>query len=158
VVIAQGSLQIKADRVEIKAAPPGRLPRPLPEVARSARPSFRQKRDRVDETVEAEALRVEYDGANEKVRFVGDAKMRRGAGQRPGGRDHRVRSSPTTNAPSTIVFEGGTPPSVGATARAGQRCVFIPRNAEAAASPAGQVNAPDATAALDGRAHGHQPA
>ena len=75
VVIAQGSLQIKADRVEIKEAPPGRYQA----TARGSteRPAqFRQKRDRIDETVEAEALRVEYDGANEKVRFVGDAKMR----------------------------------------------------------------------------------
>ena len=131
VVIAQGSLQIKADRVEIKEAPPGRYQA----TARGSaeRPAqFRQKRDRVDETVEAEALRVEYDGANEKVRFVGDAKMRV---VRSSGPPDEASAAVITydQRTDTIVFEGGPPPSVGAPpGRA--RLVFIPRNAEAAAS------------------------
>ena len=75
VVIAQGTLLIKADRVEVREDVPGRY---MANAKGNAdKPAtFRQKRDRVDEVVEAEAQRVEYDGANEKVRFIGDAKLR----------------------------------------------------------------------------------
>ena len=75
---------------------------------------------------------VEYDGANEKVRFVGDAKMRV---VRSSGPPDEASAAVITydQRTDTIVFEGGPPPSVGAPpGRA--RLVFIPRNAEAAAS------------------------
>jgi lipopolysaccharide export system protein LptA len=131
VVIAQGSLQIKADRVEVREEPPGRY---LATARGSAeRPAqFRQKRDRVDETVEAEALRVEYDGANEKVRFVGDAKLRVVRASGPPDEAHAAVITYDQRS-DTIVFEGGPPPSAGAPpGRA--RLVFIPRSADAAAS------------------------
>ena len=41
---------------------------------------FRQKRDRVDEFIEGEADRMEYDGKADTVRLIGNAEMRRLAG------------------------------------------------------------------------------
>jgi lipopolysaccharide export system protein LptA len=131
VVIVQGTLQIKADQVEIREDAPGRYQANARGTAE--RPaSFRQKRDRVDEVVEAEAQRVEYDGAGEKVRFVGDARMRV---VRPSGPPDEANAAVITydQRSDTIVFEGGAPATAGS-APGRARLVFIPRHVDAAAS------------------------
>jgi lipopolysaccharide export system protein LptA len=133
VVITQGTLQIKADRVEVHEDVPGRYQAHAK--GSPDRPAtFRQKRDRVDEVVEAEAERVEYDGATEKVRFIGDAKLRI---VRPSGPPDEANAAVITydQRSDTIVFEGSSPAvSGGANGRA--RLVFIPRQADAASEPA----------------------
>lgn len=132
VVITQGTLQIKADRVEFRENPPGRYQANARGSA--GKPAtFRQKRDRVDEVVEAEAERVEYDGAAEKVRFIGHAKLRV---VRPGGPPDEADAAVITydQRSDTIVFEGSSAAASGpATGRA--RLVFIPRQADAASEP-----------------------
>jgi lipopolysaccharide export system protein LptA len=132
VVIAQGTLLIKADRVEVREDVPGRYlahARGNPDKPAT----FRQKRDRVDEVVEAEAAKVEYDGANEKVRFIGDAKLRV---VRPAGPPDEANAAVITydQRSDTIVFEGASPAASGA-ANGRARLVFIPRQAEAASEP-----------------------
>ena len=132
VVIAQGTLLIKADRVEVREDVPGRYlanARGNPDKPAT----FRQKRDRVDEVVEAEAARVEYDGANEKVRFIGDAKLRV---VRPAGPPDEANAAVITydQRSDTIVFEGASPAASGA-ANGKARLVFIPRPSEAASEP-----------------------
>ena len=131
VVITQGTMQIKADRVEVRENPPGRYQAHA--FGSAERPAtFRQKRDRVDEVVEAEGERVEYDGAIEKVRFIGNAKMRL---VRPSGPPDEANAAVITydQRSDTIVFEGGSPAAPGETpGRA--RLVFIPRSTEPAAS------------------------
>ncbi len=132
VVIAQGTLLIKADRVEVREDVPGRYMAHAKGTADKPA-TFRQKRDRVDEVVEAEAQRVEYDGANEKVRFIGDAKLRV---VRPAGPPDEANAAVITydQRSDTIVFEGASPAASGAdNGRA--RLVFIPRQAEAASEP-----------------------
>ncbi|MBI5268641.1 MAG: lipopolysaccharide transport periplasmic protein LptA [Burkholderiales bacterium] len=131
VVITQGTLQIKADRVEVREDTPGRFHATA--IGSSGRPAtFRQKRDRVDEYVEAEAARVEYDGAAERVRFVGDAQLRV---LRPSGPPDEASAAVITyeQRSDTITFEGGAPATPGA-APGRARLVFIPRAAEPAAS------------------------
>lgn len=131
VVITQGTLRIQADRVEVRENVPGRYQA----VAKgsSGKPAtFRQKRDRVDEVVEAEAERVEYDGAAERVRFVGDAKLRV---VRPSGPPDEASAAVISydQRSDTIVFEGASPTASGpATGRA--RLVFVPRQADGSAS------------------------
>ncbi len=79
VVIAQGTMAIRAERVEV---------RDLPNDHRSAialgeggkRASFRQKRDGVDEHIEGTADRIEYDSRGDVVKFVGNAQVRRTRG------------------------------------------------------------------------------
>lgn len=135
VVITQGTLQIKADRVEVREDVPGRYhaqakgspDRPV---------TFRQKRDRVDEVIEAESERVEYDGAAEKVRFIGNAKLRV---VRPSGPPDEANAAVITydQRSDTIVFEGSSPAASGA-ADGRARLVFIPRQADNAASEPGR--------------------
>jgi lipopolysaccharide export system protein LptA len=132
VVIAQGTLLIKADRVEVREDVPGRYMANAKGNAEKPA-TFRQKRDRVDEVVEAEAERVEYDGANEKVRFIGDAKLRV---VRPAGPPDEANAALITydQRSDTIVFEGASPSASGA-ASGRARLVFIPRQAESASEP-----------------------
>jgi lipopolysaccharide export system protein LptA len=76
VVIAQGTMVIRADRVELRELPDGY--RAAIAIGTPARPaSYKQKRDGVDETVEGSADRIEYDGRAEKLRFVGNGSVRR---------------------------------------------------------------------------------
>jgi lipopolysaccharide export system protein LptA len=133
VVINQGTLQIKADRVEVREDVPGRYMANAK--GNAGKPAtFRQKRDRVDEVVEAEAERVEYDGAAEKVRFLGDAKLRV---VRPSGPPDEANAAVITydQRSDTIVFEGGATSAAASGPGNGRvRLVFIPRQAEGAAS------------------------
>ena len=75
VVITQGTLQIHADRVEVSQDKDGnRLGFAFGSPEHPA--TFRQKRDRPDEWSEGEATRIEYDSAANRVRFIGNARLR----------------------------------------------------------------------------------
>ncbi len=75
VELTQGSLRIQAAEVELRDTPGGRLA--LAEGGASgALVTFRQKRDGLDEWIEGQARRVEYDGAALTVRFVDKAQLR----------------------------------------------------------------------------------
>jgi lipopolysaccharide export system protein LptA len=131
VTMTQGTLLIKADRIEVREENPGKFTaRAQGQAGQPA--SFRQKRDRADEYVEAQADQIQYDGAAERVVFSGDARLR------------VLRAGKVTDEASaqtisydqradTIVFEGGGQVSPGLTAGRA-RLVFTPRNAEAPAS------------------------
>jgi lipopolysaccharide export system protein LptA len=76
VVVAQGTMAIRADRVEVRERPDGhRGATALGSVGKPA--TFRQKRDGVDETIEGSAERIEYDSRGDVVRFSGNAQVRR---------------------------------------------------------------------------------
>ena len=132
VVISQGTLQIKADKVEIKEDAQGR---PLAAaVGNGQRPaSFRQKRDRPDEYIEAEAQRIDYDGGADRVRFSGGARMRL---VRAGVvTDEASAAAIVYDQPSdTVTFEGGASSGAASAASGRARLVFVPRNVDTAAS------------------------
>jgi lipopolysaccharide export system protein LptA len=76
VSISQGTMQIRAERVEVSESGEGfRSAQATGSAARQA--TFRQKRDGVDEWVEAAADRIEYDAKADTLRFVGRAVVRR---------------------------------------------------------------------------------
>ena len=76
VSITQGSLLIRADRVELREMPDGfRAATAIGTPGRQA--NYKQKRDNVDETVEGVADRIEFDGRADTVRFVGNGNVRR---------------------------------------------------------------------------------
>lgn len=76
VLISQGTLSIKAERVEVHENAQGfRTAIALGGGGRQA--NFRQKREGVDEYVEGFADRVEYDGQADTVHFIGHAQVRR---------------------------------------------------------------------------------
>jgi len=132
VVVSQGTLQIKADKVEIREDAQGR---PLAAASGSASQpaSFRQKRDRPDEYIEAEAQRIDYDGGADRVRFSGGAKMRL---VRAGVvTDEASASAIVYDQPSdTVTFEGSANPGKAGASDGRARLVFVPRNVDTAAS------------------------
>jgi lipopolysaccharide export system protein LptA len=76
VVFAQGTLQIRADRLELRKTPEGyEIAQAIGSAARPA--AYRQKRDGVDEVVEGQSQRIDYDSRAGTLRFVGQAVVRR---------------------------------------------------------------------------------
>lgn len=130
VAITQGSLQIKADRVEIKEDAQGHF-QALATANAGRQASFRQKRDKVNEFMEGLAERIEYDGSAERVRLSGNARLRL---IRPGFAPDEA-SAPVIvydQKGDTLTFEGSTgQPGVSKPAT----LVFVPR-AAAASEPA----------------------
>ena len=75
VTISQGTMLIRADRVELRELPNGyRAATAIGSPGRQA--SYRQKRDNLDEFVEGQADRIEFDGRADTVRFIGNGQMR----------------------------------------------------------------------------------
>ena len=75
VVVSQGSLQISADRLQIRQGPNGeRLGVAFGKAGAPVK--FRQHGDRPDEWNEGQADRVEVDGAANQVRLIGAASLR----------------------------------------------------------------------------------
>jgi lipopolysaccharide export system protein LptA len=76
VVISQGTLQIRADRLELRETAQGyQMAMALGSAAKPA--SYRQKRDGADEYVEGQAQRIDYDSKAGTLRFEGAAVVRR---------------------------------------------------------------------------------
>jgi lipopolysaccharide export system protein LptA len=82
VVVAQGTMAIRAERVEVRERADGH--RSAIALGSGGKPaSFKQKRDGVDESIEGVAERIEYDSRGDVVRFVGNALVRRLRGGAP---------------------------------------------------------------------------
>jgi lipopolysaccharide export system protein LptA len=126
VTISQGTLLIHADRVEVREPETGQYTAVALGLA-GQRATFRQKRDRVDEFIEAEADRIEYDGAAELVRCIGAAQLRiLRAGEVS---DEATAATIVYNQRTdTVVFDGGAPVAAGS-APGKARLVFTPRPA-----------------------------
>lgn len=76
VVISQGTLQLRADRLELRETPEGY--QMAVAIGSAAKPAtYRQKRDGADETVEGQAQRIDYDSRAGTLRFEGAAVVRR---------------------------------------------------------------------------------
>jgi len=76
VVIKQGTMTIRAERIEVREGPNGARSAVATGIAGKPA-SYRQKRDGVDEYVEGSADRIEYDGQAGTLRFVGNGVVRR---------------------------------------------------------------------------------
>jgi len=75
VVLTQGTLVLRADRMIVREDPQGFNQG----TAYGNLAKFRQKRDGVDEYIEGEAERIEYDGRAERLQLFERAQMKRGA-------------------------------------------------------------------------------
>ena len=97
VVITKGSIQIRGARVEVRQDPQGyQFGTVLAGPDQIA--SFRQKREGVNEYIEGQAQRIEYDSRADQVKFSGQAVLRRYRGQ--------VLSDETAGA--VIVYDNRT--------------------------------------------------
>ena len=130
VIITQGTLTIRADRMVFRQNPDNSMM-----VSAYGNPvSFRQKRDGFDEYYEGFAQRVEYDGAKEFVELFDRALLRRGQDE--------IRSNYISYSSATEIFKAeGRPGSTSAADAAGPgprvRGVFQPKS-EAPLLPAGK--------------------
>ena len=76
VVVTKGTMTIRAGRIEVRETPDGY--HSAVAIGAAGKPAtFRQKRDGVDEWIEGEAERLEYDGKTDTIRFVTNAAVRR---------------------------------------------------------------------------------
>ena len=143
VVVAQGSLAIRAEHVELRQLADGR--RVATALGVAGRPAtFRQKREGLDETIEGTAERIEYDDRSDTVRFVGTAAVRR---LRGGTTADEITGALITydNLNEVFVVQG----KPGGTLDAGRdrvRAVFTPQDGKDAAAPAAPKDKPPAPA------------
>ncbi|HMM46418.1 MAG TPA: lipopolysaccharide transport periplasmic protein LptA [Thiobacillaceae bacterium] len=74
VILSQGTLLLRADRVQVTQNERG-----LEKVIAIGRPVFfRQKLDDREEFIEGYASRMEYEGTNNQLELIGEARLRRG--------------------------------------------------------------------------------
>ncbi len=131
VVITQGTMVLRADRIEMRERPDGY--REAMAVGSAERPArFRQKRDGVDETVEGVAERIEFDTRSDTVRLVGQAAVRRLRGDVVA---DEITGSLITwdNTNELFKVTGGQPTPDNPSGRV--RAVLAPREQNAASGP-----------------------
>ena len=134
VIITKGTIVIKADRVEVRETPDGY--RTAVAIGGSTRPAtFRQKRDGVDEFIDGQAERLEYDDKADTIRFVNNAIVRRLRGATIG---DEITGSLITYDNTTEVFSVSGGNTANATPGGGGRvrAVLTPREGTAAAAEA----------------------
>jgi len=138
VVISQGTMVIRADRVEVRESSDGF--RTAVAIGSASHPaSYRQRRDADDEWVEGSAERIEFDARADTLRFNGHATVRRLRGAEPADEITGGAITWDNNAELFSVTGGGT----SATNPGGRvRAVLSPR------SPSSPSAAPAASAVL----------
>jgi lipopolysaccharide export system protein LptA len=133
VVVSQGTMSIRAERVEVRERADGHRSA-IAQGREGKAATFRQKRDGVDETVEGSADRIEYDSRGDVVRFAGNAQVRR---LRAGTPADEVSGSVITydNGNETFTVQGSaSAPGAASPAPGGRVRVVITPKPEAAAS------------------------
>jgi lipopolysaccharide export system protein LptA len=134
VIVTKGSIVIKADRVEVREAPDGY--RTAVAIGNAGKPAtFRQKRDGVDEHIDGQADRLEYDEKADVIRFVNSAMVRRLRGATIG---DEITGNLITYDNTTEVFSvsGGASASASGDTGGRVRAVLTPREGTAAAAEA----------------------
>jgi lipopolysaccharide export system protein LptA len=135
VVVTKGTMVIRAARIEVRESPDGY--HNAVAVGSAGKPAvFRQKRDGVDEFIEGEAERLEYDGKADTIRFVTNASVRRLRGTAVADEisGNLVSYDSITEVFSVSGGAAGTPTNPGGRVRA----VLTPREGSAAAAEAAQ--------------------
>jgi len=74
VVMTQGTLMINADRIEVRQDDKG----VVSGLATGSPVNFRQKMEASSEFAEGWAERIEYDGQGDKIKLLGQARLKRG--------------------------------------------------------------------------------
>jgi len=138
VVIAQGTLVIRADRVELRELPDGY--RTATAIGTPGKPAaYKQRRDGGEEELEGTAERVEYDARNDTLRFIGNAQVRRLRSNLPA-EDIQGNVIVWDNAAELFSVHGGTATPSNPSGRV--RAVLSPRADAASAASAPQGTPP----------------
>ena len=137
VVITQGTLTIRADRIDFKQNPDNSL-----SATAYGKPiAFRQKRDDADGYYEGWAQRAEYDGAKEELQLFDNAILKRG--------DDEIRSNYISYNSATELFKAegraATAPIPGEAGRSDRvRGIFQPKEGSLPGAPKGPAKGGDA--------------
>ncbi len=130
-VITQGTMVMRADRVEVRQTPDGFYTGQA--IGSPGKPAtWRQRRDGGNEYVEGTANRIDFDGRADTLRFVGNSAVRRL-------RDGVVADEITggtivwDNLSEVFRVEGGASTAVNPSGRV--RAVLAPRADDAASAP-----------------------
>ncbi len=132
VVISQGSMVLRAERVEMREMPDGY--RTATATGVPGKPAtWRQSRDGLDETVEGSADRIEFDGRADTLRLLGNSAVRR---LRGGTAADEITGGTIVwdNLAEVFKVEGGAASALNPTGRV--RTVLSPRAEPAASTPA----------------------
>ena len=145
VVVAQGTMAIRAERVEVRERADGH--RSATAVGSGGKPaSYKQQRDAVDESIEGVADRIEYDSRGDVVRFAGNAQVRRLRGGAPA--DEIIGALITYDSGNeTFSVQGAPAPVAGASSGPGNGRIKVtlaprPEKPDAAASASSAASAP----------------
>ena len=150
VVVTKGSLTMRAAKIEVRQSPDGYqsgLATALP----GQLATFSQKRDGVDETIQGQAERIEYDGKDDTVRLIGRAVIRRYRGATLA--DETAGSLITYNNTSEVFSVTGGPAAATPANPGGRvRATLAPREAPdaAASQPGATLRATPAIGAASG--------
>jgi lipopolysaccharide export system protein LptA len=136
VVITKGTMVIRAARVEVRQAPNG-YDTAVAFGGPGKPATFRQKRDGVDESMDGEAERLEYDGKTDVVKFINNAALRRLRGAIPADEitGNLITYEATTD--KLTVTGGATPTAANPGGRV--RAVLTPREGTEAAAEAAEA-------------------
>ncbi|MDR2128794.1 MAG: lipopolysaccharide transport periplasmic protein LptA [Burkholderiaceae bacterium] len=133
VVVSKGTIVLRGARLEVRRDAQGNSFGVMQGGGSGKRAFFRQKREGLDEFIEGEGERIEYDGKSDTVRFLNRAEMRRLAGGQLQDRITGNRIS-YNNVTEVYTVDGAARPSGG-----GERvhAMLAPRgDGDAASSPA----------------------
>ena len=140
VVVTKGTMVLRAAKVELRETSAG-YHNAVAYGADGTPATFRQKRDGVDETIEGQADRLEYDGRADTIRFINHAVVRRLRGSTVA--DEISGNAGQLRQPGRGLQRVGRQPSLGQRGVrhiAGRvRAVISPRDGTAAAEEASRA-------------------
>ncbi len=133
-VVTRGSLVLRAETIEIREGSAGVVAAAVAQGSAQQLATFRQKRDAPGEVLEAQAERIEYDGAQDLLRFTGRALLRIWRGDQV---VHEVTAQALTwdNRSEQFTAQGAAAPA--GTAPGRFRWVLTPPEASASAPTSG---------------------
>ena len=136
VVVSKGTMVIRAARIEVRQLPSGYDTATA--FGAPGRPAtFRQKRDGVDEFIDGEAERLEYDGRADLIKFINNAAVRRLRGVAVA--DEITGNLVTYDSTSEVFSVSGGATTTAANPGGRVRAVLTPREGTEAAAEAAQA-------------------
>lgn len=139
VVVTKGSMVIRANRIEVRESPEGyQYATAIGSPNQLA--GFRQKREGVNEFIEGEAERLEYDSKTDTIRFTGKASVKRLRGTAVA---DEVTGALITydNTAELFTVSGGSSAATPANPTGRVRAVLTPREGTPAAAEAASAAA-----------------
>jgi lipopolysaccharide export system protein LptA len=136
VVVSKGTMVIRASRIEVRQLPSG-YDTAVAFGAPGQPATFRQKRDGVDEFIDGQAERLEYDGRADQIKFIKNAAVRRLRGATVA---DEITGNLVTYDATTEVFSVSGGAATSAANPAGRvRAVLTSREGSEAATEAAQA-------------------